>query len=86
MTYAWRTNPAAPSRATDLSDLKALSPAAFAQLGAPELVYVRPVESGGSDAGFAIHAADGTELAAFASHDLALAMALQNDMEPMSVH
>ncbi len=85
MSFAQRNSPAAPERGIDLSDLRSLSPAAFAQFGAPDLVYVRPVEGLG-EAAFAIHAADGTELAAFASHDLALAMALQNDMEPLSVH
>ena len=85
MSIAPRNTPAPPDRAVDLNDLRTLSSAAFAQLGVPDLVYVRPVVVNGETA-YAIHAADGTEVAAFASHDLALGMALQNDMEPMSVH
>ena len=85
MNTPLRNTPARPDRAADFSDLRSLSPAAFAQLGSPDLVYVKPVEVNGKSA-FAIHAADGTEVAAFASHDLALAAALHNDMEPVSVH
>ena len=85
MSIPLRSTHASSNRAVDLNDLRTLSPAAFAQLGSPDLVYVKAVEVRGESA-FAIHAADGTEVAAFTTRDLALAAAVQNDMEPMSVH
>lgn len=57
----------------------------LAVLGVQDLAYVRPVEAEGKP-GFAIHAADGTQMAVVASRDLAFAVIRQNDMEGVSVH
>lgn len=64
---------------------RALSPEAFAMLGAPHLAYVTPVvtEKG---SGFGIYAANGNLLAVVPSRDLAFATATQNDLAAVSVH
>jgi len=65
--------------------LRNLSPAAFAALGAEGLAYIKPVVVDGEDA-FAVHLADGREIAVMAHRDLAEVMIRQNDLEPASVH
>ncbi len=67
------------------SELKSLSPEAFAYLGAPALAYVKEVKVEGEPA-FAVHAADGTAIAIFDNRDYAFAAAKQNDLEAVSVH
>lgn len=57
----------------------------LAVLGMQHVAYVKPIENEGK-AGFAIHAADGTQMALVASRDLAFAVIRQNDMEGVSVH
>ncbi len=64
---------------------RALSPEAFAMLGAPHLAYVAPVATD-RGAGFGIFAANGNRLAVVPSRALAFATALQNDMEAVPVH
>jgi hypothetical protein len=70
---------------TATTALKQLSPEAFAALGAPELAYVKPVKIDGNYA-YAVHAADGRELAVFADRSLAFTAAQRNDLVPVSVH
>jgi len=57
----------------------------FAMLGIQDLAYVRPVVVEGNR-GFAIHAADGTQLAVAASEAQAYGIIMQNDLEPVSIH
>ena len=57
----------------------------LAVLGVQAVAYVKPIEAEGKPA-FAIHAADGTEMAVVASRDLAFAVIRQNEMEGVSVH
>lgn len=64
---------------------KSISVEALAALGAPSLVYVKPIAVNGVEA-FALHAADGSPIIVMASRDAAFAAARQNDMQPMSVH
>ena len=65
--------------------LKHISPQEFALLGVQYVAYIKRVVI--NDAvGFAIHAADGTQVALVRDHDLAVATVRQNDLEPMSVH
>lgn len=52
---------------------------------ADQLAYVKAVVFEGV-AAYAIHAADGTQLAIVASRDLAFATVRQHDMNPVSVH
>ena len=54
-------------------------------LGLQEVAYVKPVIADGQTA-YAVHAADGREVAIMPSRDVALAAIRQNDLEPLSVH
>jgi hypothetical protein len=65
--------------------LRQISPQEFALLGMQDVAYIRRVVVNDA-AGFAIHAADGTEVAVLPSRDLAFATVRQHDLEPMSVH
>lgn len=58
---------------------------AFAQLGIEGVAYVKPVVVDEVSA-WAVHAADGTQLAVLAEREQALATIVQNGLEPASVH
>lgn len=58
---------------------------AFLALGAMHVAYVKLVTVDGAPA-YAIHAADGQELAVFGEREVAFVAARQNDLEPLSVH
>lgn len=66
-------------------DLRQMSPAAMAALGAEQIAYVRPVLVDGQPL-FAIHAADGTQIGVFADRATAMAACVQHELEPLSVH
>lgn len=55
-------------------------------LGLNDVAYIRTAHSREGQAGFAIHAADGTEMLVVDSVALAMATIRQNDMEPLLVH
>ena len=57
----------------------------LALLGMQDLAYVKPVFVNGVTA-FAVHAADGTQVAVLPDRDVALATVRQHDLEPLSVH
>ncbi len=57
----------------------------LAMLGMQDVAYVKAVVVEGNP-GYAVHAADGTQMALIASRDLAFAVVRQNEMEPVSVH
>ncbi len=57
----------------------------FEVLGLEQLAYVKPVKVDGRTA-FAVHAADGTEIAVMSDLEVARAAIRQHDMEPVSVH
>jgi hypothetical protein len=57
----------------------------LAMLGMQDIAYVKPVTVEGA-ASYAVHAADGTQMALIANRDLAFAVVRQNEMEPVSVH
>lgn len=67
------------------ADVRNLSAAQFAQLGVPELAYVRPIMVDGSMA-FGIFAADGSAMAVAPEYDLAVAAIVQHEMCPAAVH
>jgi hypothetical protein len=56
----------------------------FANLGAPDLAYIRPVQTPDGLA-WGIYAANGTQLGFAPERDLAFAAAVQNDLLPVSV-
>ncbi len=62
-----------------------IPPRDFMLLGIEQMAYVKPVEVDGHTV-FAVHAADGTEIAMLAQRDLAFATVRQHDLEPVSVH
>jgi hypothetical protein len=49
------------------------------------VAYVKAVSTEGGIA-YAVHAADGTEIAVMADRDIAFAAIRQNDLRPVSVH
>jgi len=64
--------------------LRSLSSRDFLSLGLSQVAYVKPVEQDGHSY-FAIYAADGTQMAVLASHEAALAVIRQHDMEPLTL-
>lgn len=63
----------------------AMTAEGFANLGAPDLAYVRPVHMPEGD-GWGIFSANGTQLGWAPARDLAFAAAVQNDLIPVSLH
>jgi hypothetical protein len=57
----------------------------LAFLGIQDVAYVKRVEINGTVA-YAVHAADGTQIAVLADRDVAFATVRQHDLEPLSVH
>ncbi len=57
----------------------------LAALGVHDIAYIKPKTIDGQQV-FAVHAADGAELAVLPSRESAFAAVRQNDMEPLSVH
>ncbi len=72
-------------RAGGENALRALSAGGLARLGLGAIAYIRPVTVDGQPV-FAVHAADGTPIAIAARLTLAQSVALQNDLQPLSVH
>jgi hypothetical protein len=78
-----------------MGELRGITPEALAMLGAPSIVYVRPVSAEelrdipgapeGADL-YSVHAADGTRMAVVASRAAAFMAARENEMVPVSVH
>lgn len=68
-----------------LESLKRLSESELGLLGMEDVAYVKPIVVDGTDA-FAVHAANGTQIAVIADRELAFAVVRQHDMEPVSVH
>ncbi|MBV9016518.1 MAG: DUF1150 family protein [Alphaproteobacteria bacterium] len=62
-----------------------LSPNELGMLGMADVAYIRPVVVEGTEA-FAVHAADGTQMAVIADRDMAFAVVRQHELEPLSVH
>ena len=65
--------------------LRDLTPVAFAAFGTGQLAYIKPVHVEGEDA-FAVHSADGQQLAVVADREVAFTLVRQNDLDPVSVH
>lgn len=63
-----------------------LSAAEFAELGLQNVAYIKPKALDNGRMRYAIHTADGNEVAVVAGREVALATVRQNDMEPLSVH
>jgi len=70
---------------TNLEKLRRISPQEFALMGMQDVAYVKR-KTVNDEAVFAIHAADGTEVAVLSSRDAAVATIRQHELEPLSVH
>ena len=57
----------------------------LALFGMQDIAYVK-CELVNDTPGYTVHAADGTQIAAFANREVAFAMVRQHDLEPLSVH
>jgi hypothetical protein len=68
-----------------IEKLRLISPKEFALLGVQDVAYVKHVTVNGT-VSFAIHAADGTEIAILPDRKVAFATLKQHDLEPVSVH
>jgi hypothetical protein len=65
--------------------LKNITPKEFAVLGMQDMAYIKRVVVN-DEPGFAIFAADGTQVALLHDQEVALATVRQHDLEPVSVH
>lgn len=65
--------------------LRQISPAELAALGLEGVAYIKPVHIDGAT-GYAILAADGSQLAVMPTRAAAIAAIRQHDLEPISVH
>jgi hypothetical protein len=62
-----------------------LSAHELALLGMQDLAYVKPVRVN-DVAAYAVHAADGTQIAVLPDREIAFATVRHHDLEPLSVH
>ncbi len=65
--------------------IKQMTASELALLGVQDLAYIKRVLIDGAS-GYAVHAADGTQIAVIPDRDVAFATVRQHDLEPMSVH
>jgi len=65
--------------------IRNISSRELAVFGMQDLAYVKPVVVNGVTA-FAVHAADGAQVAVLPDREIALATIRQHDLEPLSVH
>jgi hypothetical protein len=66
-------------------DIHKISPDQLGRLGVSQIAYVKPMLLNGAQV-FAIHAADGSQLAVAENRDLAVATIVQNEMLATLVH
>jgi len=70
---------------TPIERLRHISPEEFALLGMQGLAYIKRVVINEAVA-YAIHSADGTQVALVPSRDVAVGTVMQHELEPLSVH
>lgn len=68
-----------------VADQFTMSQKDLAAWGVDDVAYVKTIEHEG-DTAFAIHAADGTQMAVVRDRQVAWAAIRQHDLEPVSVH
>jgi hypothetical protein len=69
----------------EIERIRQMSARELAHFGMQDIAYVKRVNVNGVVA-YAIHAADGTEIAVLPDWDIASATLRQHDLEPLSVH
>jgi len=65
--------------------IRQMSARELALFGMQDIAYVKRAVLNNAP-GYTVHAADGTQIAAFADRDVASAAMRQHDLEPLSVH
>jgi hypothetical protein len=65
--------------------IRQMSTRELALFGMQDIAYVKRAVVNDAP-GYTIHAADGTQIAAFAEREVAFATVRQHDLEPLSVH
>ena len=68
-----------------VKSLKSLSPNDLLMFGLNEMAYLKPTSVNGQSV-FAIHAADGSQLAFVANREVGFAAMHQHELEPVSLH
>lgn len=68
-----------------IEHIRQMSAHELAILGVQDLAYIKRVVIDGA-LGYAVHAADGTQIALLPDRDVAFATVRQHDLEPLSVH
>jgi hypothetical protein len=65
--------------------IRHMSARELALFGMQDLAFIKAVVVDGAN-GYAVHAADGTQIALLSDRDVAFATVRQHDLEPLSVH
>jgi hypothetical protein len=66
-------------------NFRQLTPSDLAALGVQDLAFVKRIIVN-DEAAYAVHAADGTQMALMTDRDIAFAAIRQHGLEPVSVH
>jgi hypothetical protein len=69
----------------DIVRIRHMSSRELALFGMQDLAYIKPVVVN-DVSGYAVHAADGTQIAVLPNREVAFATVRQHDLEPLSVH
>ena len=69
----------------EIERIRHMSARELALFGMQDLAYIKQVLVNDM-AGFAVHAADGTQIAVLPDREVAFATVRQHDLEPLSVH
>jgi hypothetical protein len=69
----------------NIERIRHMSARELALFGMQDLAYIRRVDVDGT-VGYAVHAADGAQIAVLSDRDVAFATVRQHDLEPLSVH
>jgi hypothetical protein len=69
----------------EFARIRQMSARELALFGMQDIAYIKAVEVNGS-AAYAVHAADGTQIAVLGDRDIAFATVRQHDLEPLSLH
>jgi hypothetical protein len=69
----------------EIERIRHMSARELAHFGMQDIAYVKPVRVNDVVA-YAVHAADGTQIAVLPDWDIAFATVRQHDLEPLSVH
>jgi hypothetical protein len=69
----------------EIARIRQMSARELALFGMQDIAYIKRVEVDGSPA-YAVHAADGTQIAVLANRDVAFATVRQHDLDPLSLH